>query len=165
MTLAQSESRPLPASMSVEHPNRRLERLSPLIHELLSRDLVYRADGGEFVLREDVQERLEELSAIPPPMPQVYIGRKCEVCGSARVTRLVEGTRTCGDCSGSASGAPISSSMAPRLSTRAGVPGPAGAEATADRPYAYLDAGVSPPLPPMGSGGGCTGPSYGESGQ
>lgn len=114
MAIAQSGSGPLPISASVEQPNRRLERLSPIIHELVSRDLVFRADGGGFVLREDVQERLEELSAIPPPMPQVYIGRKCEVCGLARVTRLVEGGRTCGDCSGSASGAPTSSSIAPR---------------------------------------------------
>jgi len=113
MALAQSESGPPSVSMSVEPPNRRLERLAPLIHELVSRDLVYRDDGGGFVLREDVQQRLGELSTTPPPVPQVYIGRKCQVCGLARVTRLVEGTRTCDVCRGTTSAAPTTSSMVP----------------------------------------------------
>ena len=49
----------------VEDPKRRLDRLVPLLHELVAWDLVHaHADGG-FVLRDDVQERLALLAVGP----------------------------------------------------------------------------------------------------
>jgi hypothetical protein len=97
----------------------RLDRLAPLIHQLLTWDLVARSESGEFQLREDVQQRLQELSAVPAPVTaQVYLGRKCEVCGLVRATRMVEGARTCGPCS------------KPALGTAA----PSGTEVGPDRP-------------------------------
>ena len=99
----------LPVSVGIGDPGRRLERLAPLLHELVTWDLIYRSEAGTFLLRDDVQQRLEEMSAIPQPATaQVYVGRKCEVCGLVRVTRLVNGSRTCTACSGSTGAAPPS---------------------------------------------------------
>ncbi len=81
--------------------DRGLQGLAPLIHELLSRGLVRQSETGAFVLRDDVQQRLSELSEAPvASAPQVFIGRKCETCGLIRVTRLVRGLRMCSDCDG-----------------------------------------------------------------
>ena len=46
-----------------DDPKRRLDKIVPLLHELVALDLVQRADDGTFVLRQDVQERL---AALPP---------------------------------------------------------------------------------------------------
>lgn len=82
-----------------DDPKRQLDRLVPLLHELVAWDLVRRADDGSFVLREDVQERLRLLTAERPiRSAQVYVGRKCEVCGRVSVTRMVDGMRTCSSC-------------------------------------------------------------------
>jgi hypothetical protein len=79
--------------------DQRLQGFASLIHELLSRDLVQESGTGVFVLREDVQDRLRELSEAPArSTPRVFIGRKCESCGLIRVTRLVSGLRMCSDC-------------------------------------------------------------------
>jgi len=84
----------------VDDPKRQLDRLVPLLHELVAWDLVRRADDGTFVLRDDVQERLAVLSAERPNRSaQVYIGRKCERCERVALTRMVEGTRICSTCS------------------------------------------------------------------
>jgi hypothetical protein len=86
----------------VRDPGHSLERLAPLIHELIAWDLVYRSSSGSYQLREDIRKHLEDMSeSSVSPTPQVFIGRKCEVCGSLRVTRLIEGVRTCAVCSGS----------------------------------------------------------------
>ncbi len=78
----------------------RLDRLAPLIHQLLAWDLVARSESGMYQLRDDVQQRLQEMSAVPTPVTaQVYLGRKCETCGLVRATRMVDGSRVCGPCS------------------------------------------------------------------
>ena len=83
-----------------EDPKRRLDRLVPLLHELVAWDLVQRAEDGGFVLRQDVQERLAALTADRPlRSAEVFVGRKCEVCGLVRLTRMVDGLRTCSPCS------------------------------------------------------------------
>jgi len=84
----------------VDDPKRQLDRLAPLLHELVAWDLVHRADDGTFVLRGDVQERLAQLSTVRPARSaQVYIGRKCERCERVTLTRMVEGSRICSSCS------------------------------------------------------------------
>ncbi len=86
-----------------EHAQR-LDRLAPLIHQLLAWDLVTRSESGTYVLQDDVQERLQAMSAVPTPVTaQVYLGRKCETCGLVRATRMVDGARVCGPCSKAAS--------------------------------------------------------------
>ena len=83
-----------------EDPKRRLDQLVPLLHELVAWDLVQQAEDGSFVLRRDVQERLAILTADRPlRSAEVFVGRKCEVCGLVRLTRMVEGVRTCSPCS------------------------------------------------------------------
>lgn len=83
-----------------EDPKRRLDRLVPLLHELVAWDLVQRAEDGSFVLRPDVQERLVVLTADRPVRSaEVFVGRKCQVCGLVRLTRMVDGVRTCSPCS------------------------------------------------------------------
>ena len=84
----------------VDDPKRHLDRLVPLLHELVAWDLVHRADDGSFVLRQDVQERLAILTADRPVRSaQVYVGRKCEVCERVTLTRMVDGLRICSACS------------------------------------------------------------------
>ncbi len=84
----------------VDDPKRQLDRLVPLLHELVAWDLVRRADDGSFVLRDDVQARLAILSSERPNRSaQVYIGRKCERCERVALTRMVDGTRICSTCS------------------------------------------------------------------
>jgi len=84
----------------VDDPKRRLDQLVPLLHDLVAWDLVLRADDGSFVLRDDVQERLALLSTERPARSaQVYIGRKCELCGRVTLTRMVDGDRICAACS------------------------------------------------------------------
>ncbi len=83
-----------------EDPKRRLDLLVPLLHELVAWDLVHRCDDGSFALRQDVQERLAALTADRPlRSAEVFVGRKCQVCGLVRVTRMVDGVRTCSPCS------------------------------------------------------------------
>ena len=83
----------------VDDPRRRLERLVPLLHELVAWDLVRRAEDGSFVLRDDVQERLAVLSSERPVRAaEVYIGRKCERCERVVLTRMVDGSRICSSC-------------------------------------------------------------------
>ena len=84
----------------VDDPKRQLDRLVPLLHELVAWDLVRRTDDGDFVLRDDVQERLAVLSSDRPNRAaQVYVGRKCERCERVALTRMVDGTRICSTCS------------------------------------------------------------------
>jgi hypothetical protein len=84
----------------VEDPKLRLDRLVPLLHELVAWELVHRAEDGRFVLRDDVQERLAALtSSRPDRAAQVYVGRKCERCARVALTRMVDGSRICSACS------------------------------------------------------------------
>jgi len=84
----------------VDDPKRRLDRLVPLLHELVAWDLVQQAEDGSFVLRDDVQDRLAALSSDRPARSaQVYIGRKCERCERVTLTRMVDGSRICAGCS------------------------------------------------------------------
>jgi hypothetical protein len=50
----------------VDDPKRRLDRLTPLLHEMVAWGLVRQADDGAFVLPEDVQERLTHLTMQRP---------------------------------------------------------------------------------------------------
>jgi len=84
----------------LEDPKWRLDQLVPLLHQLLIWDLVRTNADGEFVLREDVQDRLALLtSGHPSRSAEVFVGRKCEVCGLVKLTRIVDGVRTCSTCS------------------------------------------------------------------
>ena len=86
---------------------RRLDRLAPLLHELLDWDLVRPTDTGAFELRADVQERLRQLTAARPLLEaQVYVGRPCRHCGRVAVTRLVDGVRMCTPCRETAAAGP-----------------------------------------------------------
>jgi hypothetical protein len=88
-----------PVVMQVAEPARRLDRLAPLIHELIAWDLVYRTESGTFVLHDDVQERLVALAELRPnPAAQVYVGRLCNRCGTVGVTRLLDGVHVCAAC-------------------------------------------------------------------
>jgi hypothetical protein len=102
-----AEPTTIPVAIGFEQAQR-LDRLAPLIHQLLAWDLVTRTESGTYVLQDDVQERLQALSAVPAPATaQVYLGRKCETCGSVRATRMVEGARVCGPCRVSAAEAAV----------------------------------------------------------
>src|SRR5665811_949238 len=100
-TLASSQTlRSVPVALGVGSPGHRLDRLGPLLHELLTWDLVYRSESGAFLLRDDLQQRLDEMSLLQTrSTTQVYVGRPCEHCGVVAVTRLVDGTRACAACS------------------------------------------------------------------
>ena len=106
MTMEQAKSPEHPTegetAITVD-PRRRLDQLSPLIHELIAWEIVYRDDSGNFVLHDDVQQRLREVSALRShSIAQVYVGRQCERCGVVGVTRLIDGERICASCSRSA---------------------------------------------------------------
>ena len=88
------------AVISAADSARRLDRLAPLLHELLAWDLVRRTESGTFVIPDEVQERLSHLTSLQSgTIAQVYVGRKCGRCGSIRVTRMVDGVRLCSTCS------------------------------------------------------------------
>lgn len=82
-----------------DDPKRRLDLLVPLLHDLVASDLVQRGADGSFVLRQDVQDRLSALTVDRPlRSAEVFVGRKCQVCGLVRLTRMVDGIRTCSPC-------------------------------------------------------------------
>ena len=82
-----------------DDPKRRLDLLVPLLHDLVAWDLVQRDVHGSFVLRQDVQDRLSALTVDRPfRSAEVFVGRKCQVCGLVRLTRMVDGVRTCSPC-------------------------------------------------------------------
>jgi hypothetical protein len=82
-----------------DDPKRRLDLLVPLLHDLVAWDLVQRDVDGNFVLRQDVQDRLSALTVDRPlRSAEVFVGRKCQVCGLVRLTRMVDGVRTCSPC-------------------------------------------------------------------
>jgi ribosomal protein L37AE/L43A len=88
------------AAVSAAESARRLDRLAPLLHELIAWDLVRQTESGSFEIPEEVQERLAQLSSLQSgSIAQVYVGRKCGRCGSMRVTRMVDGVRLCSTCS------------------------------------------------------------------
>lgn len=87
-------------ALSAAESARRLDRLAPLLHELIAWDLVRQTESGSFEIPEEVQERLSQLTSLQSgSIAQVYVGRKCGRCGSMRVTRMVEGVRLCSTCS------------------------------------------------------------------
>lgn len=79
---------------------RRLERLTPLVHDLLSWHLVARSASGTFVLTDDVQRRLQDAATRQErPVPQVFVGRPCQRCATVAITQMVDGERLCLPCS------------------------------------------------------------------
>jgi hypothetical protein len=78
---------------------RRLDALAPLIHQLITWEIVQQTESGTFVLQDDVQQRLRELSAAQAhSTAAVYVGRMCQRCGVVGVTRLVDGELLCSPC-------------------------------------------------------------------
>lgn len=99
-SIADTESSDTESSIADTESARRLDRLAPLLHELIAWDLVRQTDAGGFEIPEDVQERLRRLSALQNgSIAEVYVGRKCGRCSSMRVTRMVDGVRLCSTCS------------------------------------------------------------------
>ncbi len=90
--------RPEPTTIPPVDPGRRMDALAPLIHQLITWDLVYRTESGVFVLHDDVQRRLQELSASQPHAAHVYVGRMCQRCGVVGITRLVGDELLCASC-------------------------------------------------------------------
>jgi hypothetical protein len=79
--------------------SRSLAHLGPLIHQLIARDLIYQSAEGAFMLRDDIQRLLaEKYLTLPPGEPEIFVGRKCQHCYRITVTRVVDGSRICGDC-------------------------------------------------------------------
>ncbi len=75
------------------------DRLAPLLRSLLDTGLVVAGPDGRFTLPDEVQERLQALSESRSiPEVEVFVGRPCQRCGTAAVTRLYDGTRLCGSC-------------------------------------------------------------------
>ncbi len=90
------EMRSAPA---VDGPGRRLDRLAPLLHDMVAWGLVTQAQDGTFTLAGDVQDRLAHLAMQRPARTaQVHVGRTCQGCGLVTVTWLVEGTHRCATC-------------------------------------------------------------------
>ncbi len=78
---------------------RRLDALAPLIHQLITWEIVTQTESGTFVLQDDVQQRLQELSAAQShSTAAVYVGRMCGRCGVVGVTRLIDGELLCSSC-------------------------------------------------------------------
>ena len=76
--------------------------------ELIAHDLVHRSDEGMFLIRDDVQAHLEEISDTRlVSEPQVYINRSCSQCGRRAVTRLADGLQLCETCAGPRRSAPV----------------------------------------------------------
>lgn len=76
-----------------------LERLGPLINELIAHDLVSRTPAGAFELRDDVQGHLEAISEKKArTVAPVYIGRSCMACGVLAPTTLTGTLRRCESC-------------------------------------------------------------------
>jgi hypothetical protein len=77
-----------------------LDRMGPILRDLVSFGLVERTETGRFELREDVQRWLAEafVRSGPPGTAEVFVGRQCQRCGNTGVTRLVEGIRICASC-------------------------------------------------------------------
>jgi hypothetical protein len=97
----------VPVVLGTGNAGQRLDRLSPLIHQLLAWDLIYRSEDGTYLLRDDVQQRLVAMEpTAATPTAEVYLGRRCQSCGSVRATRLVDGARVCEPCRLSASVGP-----------------------------------------------------------
>jgi len=117
---------PPPAALvarAVSDPGRRLDQIAPLIHELVAWDLVRRTESGAFVLKDDIQQRLQELAALQPTaVAQVFVGRPCQRCGAVGVTRLVDGARICAECQAVPESAPEPVEAPPAQSGR-GRPG------------------------------------------
>ena len=69
--------RPLaPQAVEAAQRRRQIDRLGPLLHELMARDLVHRTATGSFELRDDVQQRLAAITAMRGDgQTQVYVGR------------------------------------------------------------------------------------------
>jgi hypothetical protein len=89
----------IPIAVRPVDNGRRLDVLAPLIHQLITWEIVQQTESGTFVLQDDVQQRLQELSAAQPhSTAAVYVGRMCQRCGRVGVTRLVDGELLCSSC-------------------------------------------------------------------
>ena len=104
MSTTATDGRPEPSRIVTASASgdgrRRAQRLGPLVHELLSWDLVRRTDSGDFELCEDVQQRLRAAArSHPSSRPSVFVGRPCEACGATgQLTRKIQSVRLCPAC-------------------------------------------------------------------
>ena len=67
----------------------RLERLGPMIHELIAWDLVSPSGAGTFVLREDVQHRLVEVWAQQSRLRLRYLSVAPAIVAASSVSRVL----------------------------------------------------------------------------
>ncbi len=99
VTSGNGHSPELPLAVRPVDTGRRLDALAPLIHQLITWEIVSQTESGTFVLQDDVQRRLQELSASQAhSTAAVYVGRMCQRCGVVGVTRLVDGELLCASC-------------------------------------------------------------------
>jgi len=77
-----------------------LDRMGPILRDLVAFDLVVRTETGAFELRPEVQRWLADASVRsgPPGTAEVFVGRLCQRCGAIAVTRIVDGVRVCATC-------------------------------------------------------------------
>jgi len=73
------------------------ERFAPMLHDLVQWGLVQRSEEGSWVLRDDVQNCLD---AYPQPQAeaQVYVGSRCQECGTSAITWASDGRHLCASC-------------------------------------------------------------------
>lgn len=77
----------------------RIDRMSPVFHELIDSGLMTRTDTGQFTFCDEVQQRLAAMSdRRHSSVPNVYVGRLCQACGERAITRMVQGFRLCARC-------------------------------------------------------------------
>lgn len=84
----------------VDEDSWQLDRLGPLLRDMVAFGIVQRNDAGVFELRTDVQRWLAEASSrlAHPTTAEVFVGRPCQRCGTFGVTRMVDGARLCVAC-------------------------------------------------------------------
>ena len=73
------------------------ERFAPMLHDLVQWGLVKRGERGSWVLRDDVQNCLDAYPQ-PPAEAQVYVGYRCQECGTSAVTWASDGRHLCASC-------------------------------------------------------------------
>lgn len=90
---------PRPLRAGAAGHQRALERFAPLLYDLMEWGLVHHSDDGRWVLREDVQARLDRTEALRRrSTAAVAVGRRCQACGTTCVTWMVDGHWLCSDC-------------------------------------------------------------------
>lgn len=80
--------------------NYRVERLDPVLRELIAHGLVTRSEGS-WQLADALQRRLEEVAPSVRPVDLekvVYLDHHCARCLERKLTRMYEGQYVCDGC-------------------------------------------------------------------